>query len=133
MELLTIGQLAEGSGKAPSAIRYYEEMGLLRPAARVGGHRRFAPSALHRMAVIDLLRVAGFSLREIRQLVSASPRTWRPRTKRKLAEVEQRIERAQMARRILQAALECDCDRLEGCQVAARAGREIRRHRVSTR
>jgi len=85
------------------------------------------------MAVIDLLRVAGFSLREIRQLVSASPRTWRPRTKRKLAEVEQRIERAQMARRILQAALECDCDRLEGCQVAARAGREIRRHRVSTR
>src|SRR5438132_1334648 len=126
--LLSIGQIAERSGFPASTIRYYEERGLVRADTRVGGRRRFNEAILHRLAVIDLLRTAGFSLREIGELLRGRRSRWRLRATRKLEEVEQRIERARMARRILRAALLCDCDQLDGCQVAVRTGSEIRRH-----
>ena len=129
-ELVSIGEVAARTGLATSAIRYYEDRALVRPVTRVSGRRRFSPDVVQRLAVIDLLRAAGFTLAEMQQILAGGRRSWRARAERKLAEVEDRIERASAARRILQAALECDCDRLEGCEVAVRHGQDIARHRV---
>ena len=47
-DVLTIGDLARRTGTAPSALRYYEELGLLHPATRVSGQRRYPPAAAQR-------------------------------------------------------------------------------------
>ena len=49
-ELLTIGEVAEQAGVATSALRYYDELGLLPPATRVSGQRRYRPEAVARSA-----------------------------------------------------------------------------------
>jgi DNA-binding transcriptional MerR regulator len=65
MPLLTISEVARQVGLQPSAIRYYEQIGILVPAQRIGGQRRFDTSALHRLAVIQRARQTGFTLNEI--------------------------------------------------------------------
>jgi DNA-binding transcriptional MerR regulator len=69
--LLRIQEVAEEAGLTPRAIRYYEEMGLLAPAARSGGaYRLYDAEDLERLRFIRGLRDdAGFSLSEIRQLL----------------------------------------------------------------
>ena len=62
--LLTIGELARRAGVATSALRYWEEIGLLPAAARVSGQRRYPQSAAELVGVILLLRDVGFSLAE---------------------------------------------------------------------
>ena len=54
-ELLTIGEVAEQAGVATSALRYYDELGLLPPATRVSGQRRYRPEAVAQVGVILLL------------------------------------------------------------------------------
>ncbi|HLG51948.1 MAG: MerR family transcriptional regulator [Chloroflexi bacterium] len=70
-ELKPIGVVARETGLTPRAIRYYEEMGLLRPAVRVkGADRLFDASDIQRLHEIKRLReVIGFSLAEIRELL----------------------------------------------------------------
>src|ERR671923_1495551 len=67
---LTIGEVARRAGVATSAIRYYERVGLLPPAERVSGQRRYGEETLGRLAFIGVAQNAGFSLREIRELVA---------------------------------------------------------------
>jgi MerR family redox-sensitive transcriptional activator SoxR len=62
--LLTIGELARRAGVATSALRYWEELGLLPTAARISGQRRYPESAVGLVGVILLLREVGFSLDE---------------------------------------------------------------------
>jgi DNA-binding transcriptional MerR regulator len=79
-DLLTIGELGRRTGVATSALRYYDELGLLRPAVRVSGHRRYAPDAVGVVGAVLFLRDVGFTLDEIRSLMAAraeSPRSWR--------------------------------------------------------
>jgi DNA-binding transcriptional MerR regulator len=124
-ELLHIGEVARRSGLRPSALRFYEESGLLRPAARVGGRRRYEPSVLQRLAVIRLLADAGFTIQEMAALLrgGAGRRRWRPLAERKLRDVEARFAEIQEASRLLQLALACGCESLEGCAaVSARYG-----------
>ncbi len=64
--MLTIGEVAERVGLRTSALRYYEDEGLLEPAARVGGHRRYEQDAVDRLVVIQFCRPPGFTLPEIR-------------------------------------------------------------------
>src|SRR5262252_4201275 len=68
MPQLTISQVARQIRLRPSAIRYYERIGLLPPAQRLGGQRRFDPRVLYRLAIIQRARQLGFTLTEIRQL-----------------------------------------------------------------
>src|SRR3954454_18834711 len=69
MELLPIGVVSARSGMAPSALRYYEEQGLLPAATRTaGGARRYPRTVLRRLAVIPAARNAGVSLPEVRAL-----------------------------------------------------------------
>jgi DNA-binding transcriptional MerR regulator len=75
--LLTIGELARRAGVAASALRYWEELGLLPMAARIAGQRRYPQSAAELVGIILLLRDAGFSLAEQKALMAsraAAPR-----------------------------------------------------------
>ena len=63
--LLSIGELAERTGVATTALRYYDELGLVRPTARASGRRRYPTSAVMEVGVILFLREVGFSLAEI--------------------------------------------------------------------
>src|SRR5262249_32544605 len=63
--VLDISELGQRSGLPASAIRYYEEMGLIASVGRSGLRRLFEASALERLALISLAREAGFSLKEI--------------------------------------------------------------------
>lgn len=63
--LLDIGEVSEKAGLPASALRFYEEKGLIRPVARRGLRRQYDPSVLERLAMIALGRSAGFSLDEI--------------------------------------------------------------------
>ena len=117
---LTIGELAERGGVRTSTLRYYEDEGLLRPAGRKSGQRRYDESAVELLTVIRFCRALGFSLEEIRTLLS-EPRTTRKRTQwtslvdEKLAELEGSIARAKAMKKILQASRDCECVDLEQC------------------
>jgi MerR family redox-sensitive transcriptional activator SoxR len=74
MELLPIGVVSARSGMAPSALRYYEEQGLLPAATRTaGGARRYPRTVLRRLAVIRAARNVGLSLPEIRAALAGLP------------------------------------------------------------
>jgi MerR family transcriptional regulator, copper efflux regulator len=68
---MRIGELAEQSGVSPKTIRYYEDIGLLPPPARLGsGYRDYEPSTLDRLAFIRAAQAVGLSLGEIRGIVA---------------------------------------------------------------
>jgi DNA-binding transcriptional MerR regulator len=107
--LLTIGELARQAGVSTSALRYYEEVGLLPAPARVSGQRRYPESAVAGVAVILLLRDAGFTLAEQKALMTSRDGTadWKEIAQRKLAELDERIARAQAARDAISHGLRC--------------------------
>ncbi|UWQ75921.1 helix-turn-helix domain-containing protein [Leisingera sp. M658] len=65
MKLLDIGEVAERSGVAASALRYYEEIGLITSIGRKGLRRQFGRGVLLQLSLITLGKAAGFSLQEI--------------------------------------------------------------------
>lgn len=65
MKFLDIGEVSEQTGIRPSALRYYEEVGLISSAWRHGLRRQFAPEVLLQLKLITMGKSAGFSLEEI--------------------------------------------------------------------
>jgi MerR family redox-sensitive transcriptional activator SoxR len=120
-ERLPIGAVARLSGKAPSSIRYYEQIGLLEEPERISGRRRYRPSVVRTLAVIETAQRAGLSLDEIRLLLRATPAdraaTEQLRTvaEQKLPALREAIERAEIVRRWLEDAARCDCPTLDDC------------------
>ncbi len=117
-ETLAIGELARRTGVAPSALRYYEEIGLLPPAARVSGQRRYGPDAVDLVGAVLFLADVGFTLAEIEQLMAArstSPQSWRELARRKLVELDERIAEAQAARVAVEHALACPHEDIVTC------------------
>ena len=113
---LTIGELANRTGIAPSALRYYEELGLIPPAPRVSGKRRYSRSLVELLGMVLLLRDVGFSLSEIKALTSSkSPDDWRDLAHHKLNELDEHIARAQVARVALRHSLRCRHQNLLEC------------------
>jgi DNA-binding transcriptional MerR regulator len=107
---LTIGELARITGVATSALRYWEELGLVPAPARVSGQRRYPASAVGLVGLILLLRDVGFTLREVKALVAArtdGSDAWRELHQRKLAELDERIAQAQAARTAIAHGLAC--------------------------
>jgi MerR family redox-sensitive transcriptional activator SoxR len=121
MDTLSIGAVAGQLGIRPSAIRYYEDEGLLAPTRRRGGQRAFDPPTVARLQVIHTARQLGFSLEEIRQLLMEfpadvpPPERWRALAREKLPEIDEQIRRALALRRMLQAGMRCQCVRIEDC------------------
>src|SRR5258708_13341872 len=68
MALLTISQVAQQLQLRPSAIRYYEQIGILPTAQRISGQRRYDSSVLHRLPIVQRARQLGFTLDEIREM-----------------------------------------------------------------
>lgn len=122
---LSIGELAEKAGLSVSAIRFYERAGLLAEVERVAGRRRFGPGALRRLQAIQTAKRAGFSLAEVRTLLTSidegapAHQQLRALATRKLPEVEALLERAQAMRGWLALASECGCESLESCGLFA--------------
>jgi len=77
-ELLTIGEVAARTGIATSALRYYDQLGLVRPRRRAAGQRRYGPEAAATVAVVRLLREVGFPLAEIKRLLASRAAAQRP-------------------------------------------------------
>src|SRR5215207_2498689 len=132
--LLTIGELARRAGVAASAVRYWEELGLLPAPARVSGQRRYPESAVALVGVILLLRDVGFSLAEQKALTASrgvAPDEWRRLARRKLAELDERIAKARAAREAIDHALRCphedimQCPTFRGLVTARLAGRPL--------
>jgi MerR family transcriptional regulator, redox-sensitive transcriptional activator SoxR len=125
---LAIGDVAARAGVEPSAIRYYESIGLLPKPSRAGGKRRYGDDVLDRLSLISLAKNAGFTMQEIRQLVadvspgSGPAERWRVLATRKIAELDESAERLRRMRKVLRRALECGCVDLEACGPMLRAG-----------
>jgi DNA-binding transcriptional MerR regulator len=108
---MPIGELARRAGVAPSAVRYYERRGLMRPDARSGGQRRYRPATLRRLVFIGMLQDAGLSLDDIAGIITAaSAREWKAIGRRRLEALNEEIARLQHGRSYLQAALLCRFD-----------------------
>jgi len=125
MAQLTISQVARQIRLRPSAIRYYERIGLLPSAKRLSGQRRYDPTVLHRLAIIQRARHLGFTLAEIRQLFfgfrdNARPsHRWRTLAKNKLAELDELMDAIKAVRDVLKKVMTtCRCDTLDQCGIA---------------
>lgn len=120
-ELLGIGEVAKISGKAPSAIRYYESIGLLPEPGRMSGKRRYPDEVVRSLAVIETAQRAGLSLDEIGLLLRASTEDadaverLREVAERRLPVLREAIARAELVREWLEQAADCCCPTLESC------------------
>jgi MerR family redox-sensitive transcriptional activator SoxR len=123
-EGLTIGELAARSGVAPSALRYYEQLGLLRSERTAGNQRRYRRSELRRVAFVRIAQQVGVSLDEIRAALAQLPgeRTptsadwgrlsaaWRRR-------LDERIGLLERLRDTLDGCIGCGCLSLDRCSL----------------
>ena len=121
MAKLTISEVARQAGIRASAIRYYESVGLLPPPQRVSGQRRYHADILRRLAFIQTARAVGFSVAEMQTMLhdldgnTPLSARWQSLAKRKLAEVDALMQRAQSMRQLLEQGLHCNCLDLEQC------------------
>jgi MerR family transcriptional regulator, redox-sensitive transcriptional activator SoxR len=113
---MLIAQVAERTGLAASAIRYYEQMGLIPGARRVAGRRQFEEEDLAPLFVVQLAIDAGFTLAETRQLVCEFGRDrWRRLAEKKQAEIRATARRLETMDELLGKLLRCECPSIEVC------------------
>lgn len=134
MESMGIGAVANRAGVRPSALRYYERIGLLPRPGRENGRRRYDGEALRealdRLAVVRVAQQAGFTISEIRTLLDGfsddtpPSERWRVLARDKLPEVEALVERALGMKDILERGLRCECMRLEECALVGKEAPE---------
>ncbi len=125
MTELTIGELAERSGVATSAIRYYEDRGLLWSRRTTGNQRRYERAMLRRLAFIRTAQRVGLTLEEIEEALATLPsnrtptkadwtrlsRAWRPR-------LDEQIARLERLRDTLDSCIGCGCLSLRRCNLS---------------
>jgi DNA-binding transcriptional MerR regulator len=105
--LLSIGELSERAGVPTSTLRYYDELGLVRPAARAAGRRRYAPSAVRDVSLILFFREIGFSLTEIGRFIAGERQGRQGMIDHKLAELAEQQHRIEVARTALEHGRQC--------------------------
>jgi len=119
---LEIGEVARRAGVRTSAVRYYEERGLIAPARRSAGRRRvYGAEAVERLALIAFAKNLGFSLEDIRALLFGFPEAtppgarWSDLAQTKLTELDAMVERIETMRAALQRIQRCGCGDLDQC------------------
>jgi MerR family transcriptional regulator, redox-sensitive transcriptional activator SoxR len=128
-EDIAISDVARVFGLRTSAIRYYEQIGILLPPMRKNGQRRYDNRALFRLAVVQRARETGFTLEEIRELFfgfppgTRPPKRWHKLSERKMAELRERMNRLKLMETLLDRVKECRCNALDEC------GKKILRQR----
>ena len=119
---LTIGQLSARSGVATSALRYYEDLGLIASERSAGNQRRFPQHMLRRVAFIRSAQRVGLTLDEVAEALATLPagrtptkadwsrlsRAWRPR-------IDEQIARLELLRQRLDSCIGCGCLSLRTC------------------
>lgn len=120
--ILTIGEIARRSGVAASALRFYEERGLISAERMGSGHRRFRRSVLRRIAFIVFAQRIGLSLEEIAAELSKLPgdRTptradWSRLSETWLDRIDRRIDELQRLREGLTGCIGCGCLSIDHC------------------
>lgn len=122
MTELSIGHLAQRSGVATSALRFYEERGLISSVRTSGNQRRYEQATLRRVAFIRAAQAVGLSLEEIGEALASLPagrtptmrdwhrisRAWRPR-------LDEQIQRLERLRDRLDSCIGCGCLSLKAC------------------
>ena len=116
---MTIGQVSKESGLAASAIRYYEQTGLLPKPRRIAGRREYDRSILEQLAVLERAKECGFSLAEARQLFygfredTPPSARWRALAARKIAELDELARKIAEMKEML--GRPCACQNLAEC------------------
>jgi len=118
---LAISDVARVFGLRTSAIRYYEQIGILPSPMRKNGQRRYEKSALFRLAVVQRARETGFTLEELRELFfgfspgTPPPKRWHQLSQRKIAELRDRMKQLKLMETFLKRVENCCCDALDEC------------------
>ncbi|HEY2850411.1 MAG TPA: MerR family transcriptional regulator [Gemmatimonadaceae bacterium] len=121
VEVIPIGAVARRSGLRVSALRYYEEAGLIPPAKRIGRQRVYDESIFSSLALIRLAQEAGFTIAETHRLISGFDRKtpasarWRAMAHGKITDLTRRIEQARQMKRLLERLVQCECETLDQC------------------
>ena len=123
-DYLTIGQLAERAGVATSALRYYEERGLIRSMRTEGNQRRYERSMLRTVSVIKAAQEVGLTLTEIGSALDSLPdgrsptkEDWSRLAKRWRSGIDQRIAELEALRDDLGDCIGCGCLSLTSCSL----------------
>ncbi len=119
---LTIGDLAERTGLAVSAIRFYETHGIVQPVRNAGGHRRYGRADIRRLSFAMIAQRLGFSLTEIAGQMAHLPAhkaptkaDWARISQAFRADIDGRIAMLERLRDKLDGCIGCGCLSLEAC------------------
>lgn len=112
---LGIGALASATGVSVTALRYYDEVGLVIPAGRVGGKRRYETSAVGRVSFVRRAQEVGFSLDQIRDILSDTTGGWHDIVDVKLDELRHRRARLDTLIDVLTEVRHCGCEAVSRC------------------
>lgn len=133
-ELLTITEVSRRSGVASSALRFYEERGLISAQRAGSGHRRFERHVLRRIAFIVFAQRIGLTLEEIGAELARLPagrapgrRDWARLSAAWGRRIDERIAELERLRRGLSECIGCGCLSLDRCQLANPGDRAARR------
>lgn len=113
--LLPIGEVASSSGLSVSAIRYYEDVGLISAAERVGGKRRFDLRTIGRVLFIKRAQAAGFSLDEVQAILDDTAGGWSRLVDEKLAVLIRRRHELDQTIAALREVRKCGCEAVALC------------------
>lgn len=121
-QILTIGDLAERTGLAVSAIRFYETKGLVSPARNAGGQRRYLRSDIRRLSFVQIAQQLGFSIEDIRAALATLPqgrtptqKDWARISRNFHDKLEERIQRMTRLRDYLEGCIGCGCLSMQKC------------------
>ncbi|MEM9100197.1 MAG: redox-sensitive transcriptional activator SoxR [Pseudomonadota bacterium] len=122
--VLTIGQVSGRTGLAPSAIRFYEEVGLVRAIRTESGQRRFRRSDIRRLSFVIAAQGFGLTLGEIREMLAKLPdeRTpnkadWSRISRIFRSRIDDEISRLETLRNRLDGCIGCGCLSLKSCRL----------------
>jgi MerR family transcriptional regulator, redox-sensitive transcriptional activator SoxR len=123
--LLTIGEVSRRSGVAASALRFYEQRGLITSERSGSGHRRYPRAVLRRIAFIVFAQRVGLTLDEIVVELGKLPpgraptrRDWSRLSRTWTSRIDQRIRELQRLRAGLTQCIGCGCLSLDRCRLA---------------
>ncbi len=132
-DVLTIGQVAARSGVATSALRFYEDQGLIQSMRTGAGHRRYPRAVIRRVAFVVFAQKIGLSLEEIRAELARLPSNrvperadWARLSARWTARIRERIAELERLEAGLTACIGCGCLSLDRCRLANPGDRAAR-------
>lgn len=110
MELIPIGEAAARLQMTPSALRYYDDRGLVRPQSRRSGRRMYGTEELRRLAFLKIVHRLGVPLDTAAAVLDAPSAQWRDSVRDRIAELDNVIAQARAAQQFLTHALNCPTD-----------------------